>query len=614
MLQTLPFELLTQIVSELPSAQDISHLSQTNKALNRFFKDEGWKVFVQTRFPSIPVRQNYQKAAHSLTTTSRNWDRKAFLAHYVEPSNFIVKLPGRELETQWRKPRGQTMGYQPVIDSYEEPTGKLWDDRKQVLAWSAGSELVIRVKELGGKSLVPERRGTYSYFDHHGHRTRWFTYRPPKAVEGRDDITSLKVLSKPYRDENPSNSATEHAILGTASGKLFLSHLELDRSSNNTLGSVFETKGRAVRSADVLPGTQQVLAASLAETSVVLYRVPQYLYSAPEVCENVKPFCERSVLLDGGKSNRIWSTRFLSDGLLALGLGPSSKPVHVYQVTNDGLSKHPIRKLGIDATAWAFDNRVDTPEHMVAKEKQSSIYPIVPLPATASAGHSQGEVFLSGGYDGIIRLHDMRSPSPYSSTYFDPTDDASIYSLQTLGRERLVAGSSRHSSLKFWDLRVSGGRRYHYTDLSSTNAASQSATSRNEWNLFLNPRNQPQQQQRNSRWRDTRSTESPVYSLSSPSPTSPTLFAGVENNVVELSFISMLDKHPDPIYAHGLVRDQRGNINITRSWNPKGDVLNFAMYDHSRTGELRLKTQAGVGLYRGALAGFDERWRDGGSS
>jgi hypothetical protein len=135
MLHNLPFELLTQIVSELPNTQDVARLSRCNRALRRFVEREGWKVFVQTRFPSILIRNFWKEAAQSLTSTSRNWDRKAFLARYVEPSNFIVQLPGRELETQWRKPRGQTMGYQPIIDSYEERTGKAWGSRKQVLAY-----------------------------------------------------------------------------------------------------------------------------------------------------------------------------------------------------------------------------------------------------------------------------------------------------------------------------------------------------------------------------------------------------------------------------------------------------------------------------------------------
>jgi hypothetical protein len=73
----------------------------------------------------------------------------------------------------------------------------------------------------------------------------------------------------------------------------------------------------------------------------------------------------------------------------------------------------------------------------------------------------------------------------------------------------------------------------------------------------------------------------------------------------------MLDKHPDPIFSRGIVRDQRGNINITKSWNPKHDVLNFAMYEHSPNAAIKLRTQAGVGLYAGANEGYDERWRDG---
>ncbi|KAF2423719.1 hypothetical protein EJ08DRAFT_652601 [Tothia fuscella] len=618
MLQNLPFELLSQIISELPNAQDLARLSSCNKALHAFVEKDGWKTFVQTRFPSKSVKDNWKAAAHSLTTTSRNYDRKAFIARYLEPSNFIVKLPGRDLENQWRKPRGQTMGYQPIISSYEESTGKSWDSLKQVLAWSAGSELVIRIKEMGGGgALKPERRGTYSYLDHYGHRTRWFTYKPPKSVEGRDDITTLKLMSGGYREGSMSNSATEHVIMGTASGKLFLSHLELERSSHNTLGSVFETSGRAVRSADLSPTTQELLAASLGDSSVVLYKVPQYLYSAPEICESVDSLSERSVALDGsgGRGHRIWSTRFLSDGLLALGLGPSSKPVHIYKVTNEGLSQEPIRKFGVDRTAWV-DGLEEVTESPDTKVKQSSIYPIVPLSATTSSGHAQGEVFLSGGYDGIIRLHDLRSSSPYVSTYFDPTDDASIYSLQALGRERIVAGSSRHSSLKFWDLRVSGGRCYHYTDLNVAETQSRpTESSQNGWNLFLNPRNTLQVNggRGGPRWRRDRATESPVYSLSTPSSTSPTLFAGVENNVVELDFVSMLDKHPDPIFKNGITRDQRGNINVNRSWNPKGDVLNFAMYEQAKSGDLRLKTQAGVGLYQSTLKGYDERWRDGGS-
>ena len=84
--------------------------------------------------------------------------------------------------------------------------------------------------------------------------------------------------------------------------------------------------------------------------------------------------------------------------------------------------------------------------------------------------------------------------------------------------------------------------------------------------------------------------------------------------MVELNFTSMLDKHPDPVFSRGIVRDQRGIVNIIKSWNPKHDVLNFAMYEHAASAGMRLRTQAGIGLYNGQLPGYDERWRDSGES
>jgi hypothetical protein len=484
------------------------------------------------------------------------------------------------------------MGYQPVIDSYEESTGSAWDARRQVLAWSAGSELVLRVKGIGARHKA-DSRGTYSYFDHFNHHTRWFTYRPPKALEGRDDITSLNVLKGAYREESSSTTDVEHVIFGTANGSLLLSHLELDRASAKTVGGAFDTNGLPVRSADIEASGEALLAACLGDLTISLYSIPRFLYNVPKKHEIIAPLYQHTVPQEGTRSFRIWSTQFLSDTLLALGTGPSQRPIQIFRITPTGLSQEPERQLEV--------SEINT---------ETSVYPIKPLPSGISEKHHTGELFLSGGYDGITRLHDLRSPRPFVSYFFDNNDGA-IYSLQTIGRQQLVAGGARHSMLKFFDLRVPGDRSYHYAETFKKKSPSKSppASSCNTgWNVFLNPQNNPRPRWG---WRRSRATESPIYSLSSPSPTSATLFAGVENHVVELNFISMLDKHPDPVFSRGIVRDQRGNINIVKSWNPKHDVLNFAMYEHSPDAMGRLRTQAGVGLYGGAIEGYDERWRDG---
>ncbi|KIW02530.1 uncharacterized protein PV09_06328 [Verruconis gallopava] len=593
MLHNLPVELLNQIVTYLPTAQSVAYLSRCNHVLHRYCEEEGWKVFVQTRFPSFNIKQNWKAAAHSLTTYSRDLDRHAFLARYVEPANFIVKLPQRELETQWRRPRGQTMGYQPVIDSYEEATGSSWDARRQILAWSAGAELVLRVKSIGPKHK-PDSRGSYSYSDHFNHHTRWFTYRPPKALEGRDDITSLKVLKHQYRKESSSTTDVEHVIFGTASGHIYLSHLELDRDSTKTIGAIFETGGLPVRSADIEASDEMFLAASLGDTHVSLYNIPRFLYNVPERPQVISPLSELNLSTEGLRSFRIWSTQFLSDDLLALGTGPAQMPIQLFRVRPTGLLQEPYRKLAVQEI-----------------DLETSIYSIKPLPTSIGEKHGNGELFLSGGYDGIARLHDLRSPRPFESYFYDSTDDGAMYSILNIGRERFVAGGARHSMLKFFDIRVPGGRMYHYADSSNWRKRKvESALSGSQdtgWNVFLNPRNEIQQ-----RWSraSARATESPVYSLSTPSSVSATLFAGVENHIVELDFISMLDKHPNPIFSRSIVRDQQGNINVAKSWNPKHDVLNFAMYEHSPDNAIKLKTQAGVGSYAGQIKGYDERWRD----
>ena len=120
------------------------------------------------------------------------------------------------------------------------------------------------------------------------------------------------------------------------------------------------------------------------------------------------------------------------------------------------------------------------------------------------------------------RLHDMRSPHGHVGSYWDPIDDSAIYSLQTFGRERLAAGSAQNCAVKFFDLRVSGGRAYYYLDVqqSGANLKTRSTPSlrhpeahsaeRRGWNLFLSPRTRPshfQNQLKHSRGRNAAARE-----------------------------------------------------------------------------------------------------------
>lgn len=610
-LTDLPVELLSHVVTFISTAHTLRDLSLTCRKLHLFVEHEGWKIFLRTCFPSYPaIDQPPRLAAHSLTTLSRNWDRKAFVGRYIEPSGSIVSLNTGEPLAEWKRPRGQTMGFQPSLDSYEELSDGSAYGRREVLVWSAGTDLLVKAKvsgpsteKLWNQSSQAERQ---YYFDQYHHRASWFTFRIPGAYEGRDDITCVNILRPTQRSAAPHPDA-EQVVLGTANGDLNLVTFTLDQTPT-WRREIFNTDGRAVKAIHVSSSEKPLLAAAFSDSSLALYPVHKN-------ADTVEAISHLQELPKHQANCRIWSTRFLSPEYLAVGLGPSPEPVHVYGITPSGFSQDPLRKFGIDGTAWGAMDRVDVTTD--GEPRQSSVYPICPLPSAHSDGDDPN-VFLSGGYDGIVRVHDMRSPSAYESCYWDPTDDGAVYSLQTIARERLVVGSSRHSIVKFFDMRVAGGRAFQYAHVGSASGnkcdhqdKDTSAgwhNNRYGWNLFLNPRNQTRHNQRRN---DRRSTNSPVYALSSPSPFSPTIYAGVENNVVQLDFTSIADGHPDPMFQHSLVRmGKHKAINLQKSWNPRGDVLNLAAYEQSTNGAMRLRVQVGVGKYEGALSGWDERWRD----
>lgn len=229
----------------------------------------------------------------------------------------------------------------------------------------------------------------------------------------------------------------------------------------------------------------------------------------------------------------------------------------------------------------------------------------------------------------------MRSPSSCTATYQDPIDNFSaIYSLLPLGRERFIAGGARHAIMKVFDLRMAGGKAYYAVDLAPCSTATSRTPptprpldrnlccdfhyehkhDRRDWNLFLNPRG-PAYYRLGSR----RSSESPVYSLSAPSACSSSVFAGIENNVVQFDMVGMMDKHPDPVFRYGsgaengdsVVAGARGN------WDPERDVLRLAMYEQVPMGSMRLRVQVGVDPvalgheYGDSIPGWDERWVGG---
>ncbi|GAB7365941.1 hypothetical protein MBLNU230_g7269t1 [Neophaeotheca triangularis] len=644
-LTDLPPELLDQITTYLPGASSIAHLASTSKALHSYVEKDAWNTFNRSRFPSlIPAPSQIPgygtsggaALARTLTTLSRNLDRRGLVARGVEPGGggavsggdggggVVRAFPGRGRLERWKRPKGQTVGFVPVLSCYQEDGV----GGKEVLGFSAGAGFCVRVREEEG---VGRGQGQSVKA---GPGTRWMSYRPYSAVEGRDDITALHLLREPARmpsqDMDPEG---EFVVMGTANGDLQLIHLPSGEHGAGDVETFFTTQGRPIRSSSLLQPEYEnpTLAAALGDSKVALYSVDSNQSKVAPMSE-VEALPATHSATNGAsngtasKSTRVWSTTFLSPQRLAVGVGPSQEPLQIHDITPTGISPKPVRRFSFTDRPNALDDRSDEiAPNGILRRPTSSVYPTAPLPPSNSASSSDS-VFLSGGYDGIVRLHDLRSPSNHEQKYSDPVDDAPIYSLLTRGRETLIAGSSRHSILKLFDLRL-GAKSYSYLDAT---ARHDNAREVPDWNLFLKPHSASYPGRGGGNNWARRSAESSVYSLASPSPCSPHLYAGLENAVVELAFTGVCDAHPDPAVRRGMhpapkaskaadagILDLAGyvqgvemklltqrSVRETRDGWERGRVVDSLIQNGGVTGKGILDGGDGLG-------DVDERWRVG---
>ena len=253
------------------------------------------------------------------------------------------------------------------------------------------------------------------------------------------------------RSENGSvGSQAVSVLVGTAAGKVTIFDLEtrtqgeaaLRRQFKFNTGSTPKAEGQtikptAVRSMDVT-SSERLGVAGLASGDLFLFDTSK----ADPVSRVKMP-----------EKDHIWATKFLSAEYVAIGSGQSETPLKVFAVDSTGLSKTPFR-------TWAVQDRV-IGDGLTALEyglnrPAGSVSCIEAVPQTSGPGNAGGTVFFTGNSDGKIRIHDLRAPAECEMVYFDPVDDENIYSIATKGSNYLITGSSCHSLLKMFDIRMDG--------------------------------------------------------------------------------------------------------------------------------------------------------------
>jgi hypothetical protein len=474
-------------------------------------------------------------------------------------------------------------------------------------------------------------------------------WTPNDAKDGRDDITALHLLGDDYW--NTGGIESDELVVGTANGDLRLIEMPRTGSTGGKASTTaFSTSNLPVRSSSLHHNQDgsALLAIGLGDSQIALYNP-----NSSSADGRIDPLDQIDVSNSGNSSSivhglsslnissskRIWHTAFLSPTVLALGMGPSHSPIEIYTIQNDRLLQSPLRTFQISRDKE--DTKLDTPHPQAngtSKPFLSSIYTIIPLPGSSASsadlgGNSNGDVFLSGAYDGLIRLHDLRSNRDHEQMISDAAggggNDSPIYSLLARGRERLLAGTGRHNLLKIFDLRM-GARCYDYLDAqphqddhieSKSAAHGTNGSSGGSFNLFLREHSGGPAAQSSSNSsnmhrsggrqpRQRAAIDSSVYTLAAASACSPYIYAGVENQLISLALHAVADIHPDTAYfedprvsredlwwcgaVDGLGSSSSGNgTGPDEQQGQESGILNLSMYEQDLG--MKLCVQRSVG-------------------
>jgi hypothetical protein len=395
-LYTLPTELVLKVIEHLDAAKHLASLSKTCRRFRDLSAKEGWRIFVQTGFPSLLSELSHNVSHSDIDWRERDkcgcqhpnhsWDAiHGSRSHRSDRRGAIVN--GIDLRQSDR----QSTPYHPVIasklDSYGKPSSK-----KETVVWSTGTDVFIRVRRSG--SMLPKSSGNPSaLLDLYGNEVNMFCLQNSDFRSGFDDVTSINLV-QPSTQPNSSSSdeLTIDVIVGRASGILQKYSVSDARSLRQavTTYQAFDRQGsavcRTVRSADVNGISAGQLLAACSDKVLLLYKTDTET-------RNVQPISEVGVAFDN-LIGQAWTTKFSSDDTILVGLGPSWKPIRSYRVTPTGLNLTAALSLGLE------------PRGIREKDSDSlaSVYAIEPLSVgSRTGGSSKGQLFLSGWYDGICR-------------------------------------------------------------------------------------------------------------------------------------------------------------------------------------------------------------------
>lgn len=441
MLDTLPDDLLYLVFSHLDAARDLHALLLTNKRVKSAIQtdDEGWRIFVRSRFPFVSLRSQpsaacpWHQLANSLTWQARAWDKRSL--------NFQALLPippPTSYPHNWTRRLRHEAPFHPVLDArFDLAKGE------EFVVWGAGENLVARRRVRVPGNSTP-------------HATSWHRVdgKDQGYIAGPDDIKAISIV-----EDVCGRKGALGVVVGRDNG-----HLQLLDTSDKNFGRLLVefSPGRSARARtpwiqgtinciDVLQNQRLVAAAS--KSGVLLYRVPGTDVPGTDTA-TVPPssyFDVAGKALDDG-SPSIGGAKWMGEDTLALGLSGCTDPLRYATLTPTGLTeltavKNP--KLSSDFSL-SFSTR------------RLCCGSLAPVDASSILGGGASNLLLSAWRDGTVCLQDLRTPSVFDTAYCDNIDPwCEFEALLPVGTSHFVGGGAHGATVKVFDFRWP--RQYYHT-------------------------------------------------------------------------------------------------------------------------------------------------------
>ncbi|KAF4338290.1 hypothetical protein FBEOM_7824 [Fusarium beomiforme] len=518
-LASLPDDLVLDIVENLDTARDVAHVSALTKHLQSLIRQDGWRTFVKTRFPSLEIKTNSETQWSSITDRAtyldRCWEKRGFWVNLLFEKN---NHPGR---FQRRVAGSQSVLFHTVLDAQ-----LMSSLRNEVVAAGVGENLMVRIKPVDGQKDTWHQVGGED-----------FGYRA-----GIGDATAVSVTE---------NNGIPSVVVGRANGDISIHsgddefatvarHLKLadDALQSNPSDPMRKSPGQvAVSSLQWHPETN--LLASGKGSILTLYDLDM---SGGPVLSPLE-YCDFSKSSPEDEASLLRSSKFMSKDVIACALGGTRNPLRWGQLTPTGL-----QFFNTTNNSRPIEDASRLMGTLTINEK-TTVRAIEPV-----KGGSEN-LLLSAWDDGTYRLLDIRTPSPHDTVYrdrFQPYQAGS--SLLVYGTERFVSGSNTASDIRLFDFRYP--KPYHHTTALPCSPQWPFPSQKDDHIMKKGwtPENQPQKcdpqngllcywhgTSRRNYWRPDAtihigsSTYDRIYCLTKASDLSGTIYCGVRGAILEMN-------------------------------------------------------------------------------